>query len=196
MNKIFFSPGFQIRWICVWYQFTDNMYLLFFSLDWAQQISSPLSLTTYIVSVNSIRDKLMIVTILIRYKSWQSEIKFFSIFFLLGSFNFILFHFLYSLGAFFRFSHYAHKLRWNLSFILHTSTSRWVFGKYFFIYLLGKFMLHMSEVACNIFFCTDILFYMDTTTIYISSSWEIFSRSRVCCWIHLKTFSIVAETFF
>jgi hypothetical protein len=42
-----------------------------FPLHWARR---------RIVSVNSIWDKLMIVTILIRYKSWQSEIKFLYVF--------------------------------------------------------------------------------------------------------------------
>lgn len=168
----------------------------FFSSDWAQQIFTPLSSTTYIVSVNSIRDKLMIVTILIRYKSWQSEIKIFSTFSLFCSFNFILFHFLYSFGAF-SFSHYAHKLRWNLSFILHTSTSRWVFAKYF-LFIRKIYVSYERSRLQYFFWYIYFILYGDSHYLYLYFILlrDFFLRSRVCCWIHLKTFSIVAETFF
>lgn len=74
--------------------------------------------TTPCLYLNSISDKLMIVTVLIRYKSWQSQ-------FLFGSFNFycftifflfyvpcLLLLFGFSLSSFLLLfiSHYAHKL--------------------------------------------------------------------------------------
>lgn len=113
----------------------------------------------------------------------------------------LLFHFLYSLLwclSSFSFSHYAHKLRWNLSFILHTLALSLQFSRCSKYFLFIRKKLHIwAEVACNFFFLffqCNILWRQATIYIYFFILLRDFSRVLLNS---LKNFfSIVAEETF
>lgn len=140
MNKIFFSTS--LLSIC------ENILCTFLKRE--QQISSSMIWRRRLLKrtheiythtqLYSIRDKLMIVTILIRYKSWQS-LEF--IFFISArSFNFIvsLFLLLLNVVCLLFLEHYAHKLReiyllsehCTFTYTVHTHRRMW---KYFYLFI-------------------------------------------------------------
>lgn len=132
----------------------------------------------------------MIVTILIRYKSWQSEIKFFCF----CSFNFYIVSLLFRYAVPPLDSHIMH-INYGeiylLSCTLHSLHSGGCLKIFFYLFIRK---IYASYESVAIFF----VLWRQPLFIFIFHPLESFFSSRVCCWIHLKTFfsSIVAENFF